>query len=209
MERVDKTLGFKIKEIDESARSFLAVASTEEVDRDGDLIRVAGWDLSNFLKNPVIPWAHDYTRPPVAKAEMAEVSDGRLVFRPVFPNPGDYPFADTVWKLYRDGFLRAFSVGFKPLKWEWVEREGARGPGVRGRDFVEQELWEISACVVPANAHALIAAKLAQGPTPGDVGTAVREVVAKRVARVVGERISYHLGAVLDEHKAISDRQGG
>jgi HK97 family phage prohead protease len=203
MERVEKTLGFEIKEIDEKTRSFLAVASTEEVDRDGDLIRVAGWDLTNFLKNPVIPWAHDYTRPPVAKAETAEVRDGKLVFRPRFPNPGDYPFADTVWRLYRDGFLRAFSVGFRPLKWEWVEREGADGARTRGRDFVEQELWEISACVVPANAHSLIASKLAEKPGKDDVSAAVREVVAVRVARVVGRRINYHLGAVMDGRKAV------
>lgn len=194
MERVEKTLGFEIREIDEKKRSFLAVASTGEVDRDGDRIRVSGWDLTNFLKNPVIPWAHDYTRPPVAKALSAEVTGSSLVFRPAFPAPGDYPFADTIWRLYKDGFLRAFSVGFRPLRWEWVERQGPDGGSLRGRDFLEQELWEISACVVPANAQALVAAKLALGPGRDDVAKIVRDVVAGKVARVVAERLGYHLG---------------
>lgn len=157
MEKVLKAIHCEIKQesVNDEERSFLAVASTEDIDRDGDRIMAAGWDVENFLKNPVIPWSHNYGEPPVARATEIGVRDGRLEFRPQFAKADEYPFADTIWKLYKGGYLKAFSVGFRPKRWEWVER----GKGVRGRDYQEQELWEISACTVPSNPHALVAAK--------------------------------------------------
>ena len=158
MEKILKTLNIEIKDIDEEERSFLAVASTEDIDRDGDRIMSAGWNMENFKKNPVIPWAHNYSEPPVARAEDIWVEDGRLMFRPKFPEPDAYPYAETIWKLYKGGFLKAFSVGFRPIRREIVDR----GKGLRGYDYMEQELWEISACTIPSNPNALVAAK-AQG----------------------------------------------
>jgi len=156
MEKKVKAIPFEIKEIDEEERSFLAVASTEDLDRDNDRIMSDGWDLGNFLKNPVVPWAHRYGDPPVARATEIMVNDGRLMFRPKFATKEEYDFADTIFKLYKGGFLRSFSVGFMPKRYEIVER-GEKGP--RGYDFLEQELWEISACTVPSNPNALVAAK--------------------------------------------------
>ena len=158
MEKILKTLNIEIKDIDDEERSFLAVASTEDIDRDGDRIMSAGWNMDNYLKNPVIPWAHNYSEPPVARAEDIWVEDGRLMFRPKFPEPDAYPYAETIWKLYKGGFLKAFSVGFRPIRREIVDR----GKGIRGYDYMEQELWEISACTIPSNPNALVAAK-AQG----------------------------------------------
>lgn len=150
-----KVIPFEIKEINEEERSFLAVASTEDLDRDNDRIMADGWDLGNFLKNPVVPWSHRYFDPPVAKATEIYVKDGKLMFRPKFATKDEYDFADTIFKLYKGGFLRSFSVGFDPKRYEIVERQKGR----RGYDFLEQELWEISACTVPCNPNALVAAK--------------------------------------------------
>lgn len=157
MEKQIKAINFEIKDIDEKGRSFLAVASTEDVDRDGDRIMATGWDLASFKQNPVIPWAHNYSNPPIAKAAEIFIENNRLMFRPIFASADDYPFADTIWKLYKGGFLKSFSVGFRAKRWEYVDR----GKGIRGRDFSEQELWEISACTIPSNPNALIAAKSA------------------------------------------------
>lgn len=155
MERKRKIMPFNIKAINEGERSFLAVGSTEDIDRDGDRILSSGWDLANFRKNPVIPWAHRYADPPVAQAVDVYVSNNRLMFRPKFATKDEYAFADTIWKLYKGGFLRAFSVGFEPIRRERVDRGKGRG----GYDYFEQELWEISACTVPSNPNAIVAAK--------------------------------------------------
>ncbi len=159
MDRKRKVIACEIKEFDDETRSFLAVASTEDLDRDNDRIMSDGWDLDNFLKNPVIPWSHRYGDPPVAQATEVYVEDGKLMFRPKFATKEQYDFADTIYRLYKGGFLRSFSVGFMPKRFEVVDRdEKAQGKG-RGYDFLEQELWEISAVTVPANPNALVAAK--------------------------------------------------
>jgi hypothetical protein len=54
--------------------------------------------------------------------------------------------------MYRDGFLKATSVGFQPLKYAFTDDPQRRF----GIDFLEQELIEFSLVTVPANAEALI-----------------------------------------------------
>ena len=150
MELRKKAVSISIKEIDDETRSFWAVASDETVDRDGDVIKADGWDVTNFLKNPVIPWGHDYHQPPVARAEQVKIEDGKLMIKARFASADDYPFADTIYRLYKGGFLRAFSVGFKPIEWKEVDQDGRRG-----WDIEKAELYEVSAVTVPANPNAL------------------------------------------------------
>ena len=148
--KVEREIAFEIKQFDEEQRSFWAVASTATPDRFGDVIKQDGWILDQFKKNPVIPWGHDYSKPPVARAEEIYVQDGKLVFLVKFPEPGTYDLADTVFELYKQGFLRAFSVGFMPLEYEFNENGGLT--------YSKQELLEISAVTVPANPEALMLA---------------------------------------------------
>ena len=157
MQLIHKVMNFEIAQVDEEARTFWAVASTGEMDRQGDVIDPQGWILSNYLKNPVITWAHHYDQPPVAQATQVRVEDGALVFQARFPTPEEYPFADTVFRLYQGGYLRAFSVGFAPLESEVIttQRDGQTLVGTRYR---KQELYEIACVTLPANPQALVAA---------------------------------------------------
>ncbi len=148
-----KTYGVVLKEEDDASRSFWAVASTEEADRDGDVLTTGGWELENFRKNPVVLFAHKYDSPPVAKVLETRIADGKLMFKLQFATRAEYPFADTIYKLYRGGFLRSFSVGFIPKDWE--ELAGTS----KGRHFKQQELVEISAVPIPTNPKALAEAR--------------------------------------------------
>lgn len=147
-----------VRAIDLDARTLDAVASDESVDRQGDIIVAAGWQLDRFKANPVITWGHDYQQPPVARAVEIAVVGSRLAFRPQFPTAGQIgesehaQFVETVWQMYRHGFLNAFSVGFLPLKWEQREQPDGKWLGWR---ILEAELLEIAAVTVPANANAL------------------------------------------------------
>ena len=141
-EKIIRTINFTIKDIDEEDRSFTAIASDDSMDRHGENISQDGWDLENFTKNPVVPWGHDYFSPPVGKATEIGVQDGKLMFKPKFATADEYPFADTIFKLYKGGYLRAFSVGFIPKEMD-------------GDTFTRQELLEISAVTVPSNPNAL------------------------------------------------------
>jgi HK97 family phage prohead protease len=136
------------------------VISTGIVDRDFDTINQAGWHLDAYQKNPVVLWAHDSFSLPIGKA-VDLVADGARLSSAVRFLPSGYgeasDFADTVYRLSRDGWLSATSVGFRPLAWDFSEDEARGGdswwPGI---DFHEQELMEFSLCCVPANPEALI-----------------------------------------------------
>jgi len=52
-----------VKAIDLEAKTVDFVVSTEDVDRDGDIIRSEGWELDAFRQNPVVLWAHQHGIP--------------------------------------------------------------------------------------------------------------------------------------------------
>ena len=51
-------------------RGVWFTCSTEVRDRDRDRISVDGWDLHNFLANPVVPWCHNYQAPQIGRAHV-------------------------------------------------------------------------------------------------------------------------------------------
>lgn len=156
------SLNFQVKQIGEPEERILRfIGSDETPDRDGDIISIEGWELDNYLKNPVFLWAHDYSIPPVGKAVDVFVKDGKLIFDIQFPEKGIYPFADLVYNLYKGGFLNATSVGF--IGKDYVERDDDEAKDLpawrRGVKFTRQELLELSAVPVPSNPSALQQAK--------------------------------------------------
>ena len=118
------------------------VASDETEDRMGDVIAADGWELEAYQRNPVFLWAHDYTRAPVGRAVWTGVEGKRLLTAVVF---APTPFAREVETLYRQGFLRAVSVGFRAKAFAFRASSGG-GEGVR---FTRQELVEVSARARP------------------------------------------------------------
>lgn len=147
--KVYKTFDWTFKNFNDEERTFEAIASTETPDRHGDIIKQDGWVLDSFLKNPVLLWGHDYHSPPIGKVIDIRVEDNKLVFKAKFPEEGVYELSDTIYRLFKEGILKAFSVGFIPLEWE-EKKDG-------GYIFKKQELLEISAVTVPANPEALVA----------------------------------------------------
>ncbi len=167
MELIRKDLDFEIKAVgDPQDRVLEFVGSTAQVDRYGDVIEVEGWDLKNYKKNPVFLWAHDYRQPPVGKALKVAKTDQGLLFHVKFATAEEYPFADTVYKLYQGGYLRATSVGFQDLEREPITDKEGKQTGWR---FMKHELYELSAVPVPANPNALIMAVQKGVVSPGEV----------------------------------------
>jgi HK97 family phage prohead protease len=141
---------------EEGERKLIFTISTASVDRDGDTIAVGGWKLDNYLMNPVVLWSHDRWGLPIAKATRVWVEGGTaLMAEAEFTPQGLVPLNDQIFEMYKAGFLRATSVGFRAIKWTYVDDKD-RGFGI---DFVEQELFEFSAVTVPANPDALVEAR--------------------------------------------------
>ena len=124
--------------------------STEDVDRHGDVLTASGWRLESYLQNPVFLWAHDYARPVIGRAARVWKGSRELLAEMDW---APTEFAQEVAMLYRSGYQRGVSVGFKPVRYE--ERRDARTGAFLGIRFLEQELLEVSAVPVPANASAL------------------------------------------------------
>jgi HK97 family phage prohead protease len=153
-----------------ASRTATAVFSEESVDLANDLISVKGWDYANYLKNPVVPFGHDTTQPPIGRARNVRVRGKQLVGDIEFAGPDVYEFADTVFQLVKGRFLNAVSVGFKPLKWAFSNDKNRPG----GINFLEQRLLEVSVVPVPCHPGALIEARSAGIDTRGLVSWAER-----------------------------------
>jgi HK97 family phage prohead protease len=149
-------VGTEPPELTSQERTLRFCFSDDAVDLMGDTIAAAGWDLANFLRNPVALWAHDSSAPPIGSASNVGVEGNRLLGDIAFAPLETYAFADTIYRLLLGKFLRAVSVGFLPTKHLFVQDDPARPWGI---DFLEQSLLEISVCPVPANPNALAEAR--------------------------------------------------
>lgn len=123
--------------------------TTRKRDRHGDILEPGGAQISAFLKNPVVLWAHEYRSLPIGRATSL-VRDGNALKAEILFAPTQ--FAQEVRDLYAKNFLRAWSVGFLPVEWEVIEDEEGKFAGYHVRSW---ELIELSAVPVPANPEAL------------------------------------------------------
>lgn len=148
--------------VDRKLMQLEAVVSGEKTrDSYGDITRVQGWDFDRWLLNPVVMWAHSYWMPPIANGLWIRAEAEELVSRMQFWNgDGEWgDFAREMFEMYAatPAFLRGFSVGFMPTKWEPLyekDEEDGREHFV-GYDYLEKELWEYSCVPIPAYAGAL------------------------------------------------------
>jgi len=172
MEVLHKVFETEVKKLNDLTFEF--TASTEDIDRDGEVIEAKGWDLKNFKKNPVITYAHNYQALPIGKAPKVWVSEGKLKNHVEFPPSGTYEFADIVRRLVEGGFLKTESVGFKPYPDSIIEVEDGDGIKTPRRRLTKNELLEISIVPVPSNPNALLDAK-----TKGIISDKELELITK------------------------------
>lgn len=149
-------------EFDESRGCLRVVASAPVPDADGEVIDPRVLRLDAYKANPVVLWAHDQQRFPIAKCEdpagnfTCFVDDrGRLIQEWYFDAS---PEAQYVKGLYQRRTLRGASIGFLADGYKRVPAtESAKRWGV-GKDLRELtggELRETSAVPVPSCPAAL------------------------------------------------------
>ena len=153
--------------------ALTVTVSTGDVDRHGDVVSPEGWRLESYRRNPVVLWAHNYRQPAIGRAPAVWQEGPALLARIEF---APTEFAGQVAALYREGYQRGVSVGFRPLRFE--ERRDARSGAFLGIRFLEQELLEISAVPVPANGAALRRGEIPAQAGMTKKGPALEAVVA-------------------------------
>lgn len=134
----------QIKEYNEAERTITMIGSTETADRVGDIVKMAGVDLSNYKKNPIILFNHDYDKP-IGKALDVQVIDNKLVFKIQF---ADTDFGREIYYLLKNGYMNASSIGF-------IGKEYAPND-FGGLTFTKIELLELSIVSVPCNPNAIV-----------------------------------------------------
>lgn len=130
------------------------VLSDATVDRYGDIIDPAGWDLKWFKKNPIALFGHSSSFP-IGTWSNVRVEGGKLKAKLDLAAKGTSARIDELINLVEQGILRAVSVGFRPLQNEPIDKDKPYG----GQRYTKQELLETSLVSVPANPAALAVAK--------------------------------------------------
>jgi len=153
-EMIKKTIATTVKAVEGKGRVLEFVGSTEVADRDGEVIKASAWNVDRYLKNPVVQWAHRYDEPPIGRTLSLRQDSGKTIFEIEFADAETYPFADTIFRLCKGGFLSATSVGFMPLEYTNGKKESEPR-----RTFTSVELLELSIVPVPSNPEALAIAR--------------------------------------------------
>ena len=117
------------------------------MDDYGDVIEASGWDLTNFLRNPIALFNHNADFP-IGKWEGLNVKGGALRGHLRLAPRGTSRRIDEIRKLIEAGILRAVSVGFRPLE--------SKPRSKSGEHFLRSELVETSLVSIPANPNALV-----------------------------------------------------
>jgi len=132
-----KSLG----ETDDGGVNIKGSASTNGLDRAGDIIETEAWTkggLENFKGNPIILFNHDYNKP-IGRATGLEVTENGLdITAKISKAAGD------ITQLVKDGVLGAFSVGFRCKDSEYMT-------DTDGYKIKDAELFEVSVVSVPCN----------------------------------------------------------
>jgi len=135
-----------LNEDEDGSVNIRGLASTNSMDRVGDVINHDAWTksggLENFEKNPIILFNHDYNKP-IGRATSMEVStDGLELGAKISKSAGE------IKDLIKDGVLGAFSVGFRV-------KDAVYNEETDGLEIKDAELFEVSVVSVPANQTAM------------------------------------------------------
>ena len=140
------TNSFKmLSEDDDGGLDIKGSASTDALDRAGDIIEGNAWTkggLDNFKNNPVILFNHNYDRPIGRAKEIGVTENGLELTARISKSAGE------IKDLIKDGVLGAFSVGFKVKDADYISETD-------GYKIKDAELFEVSVVSVPCNQTAV------------------------------------------------------
>lgn len=148
MDKQQKQFSWQIKVLDEANRIIEMIGSTEDYDRVGDKMFMAGADLTNYKNNPVIIANHNYgyTEKPsvIGRALDVNIVGSKMIFKIQFAETDN---GKEWFYLYSNKYMNASSIGFIPKEYKPNDQGGY--------DFTKWELLELSMVAVPCNPNAV------------------------------------------------------
>ena len=146
---MNSVLEIKAFEEKDDRRVFKGVATTLTPDRTEDVVEPSG----GVFKLPMPLLYHHQKDKPIGNITSARVTSKGIEvegFVQKFDEPPTLKErVDVAWAEMKSGLVRGLSIGFKPLKREFIKETG-------GTRFLSWEWLELSAVTVPANSEATI-----------------------------------------------------
>lgn len=146
----------RAKSVDAENHTVEFVINSGGVDLMHEELNPLGCDSDDFMRNPVVLWAHDDWSPPIAKAlDISKSVEEGVVSTAKFAVEED-PFAARVFNLYKGGYLNAASVRFIPTETIHYDEDAPerKERGVRTR-YEKWKLLEYSPVPIPCDPNAL------------------------------------------------------
>jgi len=98
-------------------RAIVHYISTNQIDRQRDIMNPKGMVDKDFEKSPAVWYNHNYrysdTALPVAKSLWRKKKDDGILAKTQFAT---HAFAEDVYKLHDGEFINTWSIGFRPVK---------------------------------------------------------------------------------------------
>src|SRR5437764_10288956 len=104
-EKIYKSFESEIKtETADGRRTVIARITTPTTDRSKDHVNPKGIQTANFMKNPVVLFAHKYDELPVAKCTGLQASDTGILATVEFPEEGRYEKSDLIYWMCQNNY---------------------------------------------------------------------------------------------------------
>jgi len=148
----------KSVEWDDSEMAITHYISTVTPDRYGDVVNPGGMDDSNYRKNPVVLFGHSSSSIPIGRNLALQPDNYGVKALTKF---SDTSIGRDLYKLNKEGFLNAWSIGFIPKKTRALKSSEMKGNELSGTgdetyNYIEEwELLEYSNVAIPANPDCL------------------------------------------------------
>jgi phage head maturation protease len=165
MKTQHKAFSADVKISSEDERTVTAVISSNSCDREGDVLVPQGLNSKDFEANPVVLLLHSYYSLPVGKVVALKRTEDQVIAKIEFAaRPEEHPFGeewvpDTLFSLYKQGVMNAFSVGFIPTDSRAATSRDVTKYGEDCKQVVSRwRLLELSCVPIPCNQDAVATA---------------------------------------------------
>ena len=171
----------EVKALEPERRTFTGIASTPELDRQGDVFDPAG----ATFRNPIPLLYHHDQKLPIGRVTLASSPDG-ITFEATIPTvtePGALKTrTDEAWHSIKAGILTGVSIGFRTLE------NGVEYLKAGARRISRSEICELSLVAIPANASASILTVKSLSARPPRSRTAMSTTTTEHVTNLENKR---------------------
>lgn len=145
-------------------KADVAWVTTDDIDREGEVVLPDGLDLTSYQTNPVVLWNHDGAAP-IGKAQWIKRAGNGIKAKTVYASRPDTHVGewlpDTIFSLVQQGVLKGRSIGFLPLEMVSPSQEHIKANPTWEKAnaiITKSMLFEYSVVSIPCNGAALLEA---------------------------------------------------